>query len=462
MKKKIIILGIVCLLFIIGIIVLLNSNKKEKIYTTITLDINPSMEINLDKNDKVISVVALNDDAKDIINNDFKGMPLDDTIELITSDLIDNGFVEDNFVEIILYVDGNIKSEDVERKILNSFDKKQISTNIIVVESITEEDKKLAKEYNTSPAKISYIKTITEDNKNISIEDFSNKPVREIVETKRTGRYCDQGYTLEGDWCIKEIETVAAKTGEICPHDYLDYEGTCYETSRIEDTDTLLCRDEYNLEGKECIKNTVIDAVVTGYSCPVGEVRTRGEIGEAPYESGPAKETVCVDSENITHPVTICELPASDPTERISYGGRCYWHRAPVIESGCPGKIEVDGFCWDDASGIYLCPNNYNSNPRTADDNCYVVLDGVYPVPSSYRCDEEDMVLEGDKCVRVEKEEAFNKRKCSDGYTLIENDKCLNFDKTAPKEEGYVCEEENSRLNGNKCIIYDMVLAKKN
>lgn len=53
------------------------------------------------------------------------------------------------------------------------------------------EDEKLAKEYNVSPAKIAYIKTIVKENEGINVEDLANKSVSEINETKITGKYCE-------------------------------------------------------------------------------------------------------------------------------------------------------------------------------------------------------------------------------------------------------------------------------
>ena len=44
--------------------------------------------------------------------------------------------------------------------------------NIIVVKELSKEDKALAKKYNVSPAKISYIKEITSKNKKISIDNL--------------------------------------------------------------------------------------------------------------------------------------------------------------------------------------------------------------------------------------------------------------------------------------------------
>lgn len=462
MKKKLIIAIVICLMLIVGVVCLLNIRTKDKIFTTITLDINPSVEINLNKNNKVISVKALNKDAKDIVSKDLKGKSLDAAIDSITKNVIDKGYVDGDHVEVIIYSDGKVKNEEIENKIKDSFIKNEIAVDVISIKSISKEDKALAKELNISPAKAAYIKSITDENKNVKAEDLANKSVNELKETKETGRYCDSGYTLEGDWCVKEIEIIDPSEGEICPEGYMDYEGICYkEIPSNEKEDSLLCRDEFNLVGKDCIRRREIDAVVTEYTCPVGEIRTEAEVGIASWGSGPANNPVCVDSNSITRPVTVCELPASDPTERLYSGGQCYWHRAPVIESGCPGKIQVDGFCWDSAEGIYLCPNGNNNNTRTVDDYCYVVLD-VLPVPNGYRCDEEDMRLEGSICVKEEKEEPEKERYCETGYTLVNHDRCIKLDDTVDKVNGLVCRGEDERLKDGKCYKYEVVEAKQN
>ena len=80
MNKKIIIpIFIIIVIGFIGFIFWSNMT-----ISTITLDINPSIEINLKRNSKVKSVIALNDDAKDIINNDLFGKSLKDALKIIT------------------------------------------------------------------------------------------------------------------------------------------------------------------------------------------------------------------------------------------------------------------------------------------------------------------------------------------------------------------------------------------
>lgn len=457
MKKKIFISAIVCLIIIIGIIGFINWNNR--IVSTITLDINPSLRINIMKNGKVKNVVAINDDAKDIIKDNYTNKTLDETFELIANKLIDNGYVKDNNLDVILYVDGLINNEDVAKNIEFNFGKKDIHTDVIVIESINKEDEDLAEKYNISPAKANYLNTMLKDNENLIINSLIDKNVSELKETKETGNYCDKDYTLEGDFCIKEIGRENATFGKVCPIEYYEYNGKCYKETPIEETDTLKCRDEFTLEDGKCIRRTTVAADVIGYTCSKGEVRTKLEAGLSVKGAGDANDPVCVDPESETHPVSPCELPASNPTERMSYGGKCYWHRAPVIESGCPGKIQVNGYCWDDASNVYLCPSN--SAQKDKNEYCYTVLKNVKPTVIGYKCNNE-MTLNGSKCVKEEIELAEHERICQNEYTKVNNDRCINLQDTKTFVEGYICEKENSILKNNECIIYEKIAAKHN
>lgn len=455
MKKKIIIPIIVLLVLIIGIISFIILNNR--VVSTITIDINPSIEIGLNKKEKVVKVKALNEDAKKLVNKKYNNKTLDETFELLVTDLIDKGY--DNNMNVILYADGKIKDEDVSKKMEFIFGKKDIHAEIIVIEEITKEDKELAKKYNISPAKASYIKTIVKDKENISVDALANKSVNELNETQRTGKYCDSEYTLEGDWCIKEIDRIKASTGEICPNGYLEHEGKCYEEVGILEKDNYICRDEFTLKNDKCVRVHTMDAIPSKFTCTSGVEKTRLELGLTFAEAGDANYIVCVDTSNGTHPVSPCET--NDGTEYTYAGGTCYWHRAPVIAEGCPGKIQVNGECWDDASNILICVGardgrQYNSR----DEFCEGSIRYIDPVVSEYKCDDENAKLSGNKCVIEEIEDAEKERYCPNGYTLVNNDRCINYKKTANKENGFVCNGENVKLKGDTCVIYEMIEAK--
>ena len=80
-KKKIIfiILGVMvfCLALVLGYTIL--NNKKDnsvsiddKVESVITLDINPSIKLEINKDKQVINMISLNEDGKDIIINIIK------------------------------------------------------------------------------------------------------------------------------------------------------------------------------------------------------------------------------------------------------------------------------------------------------------------------------------------------------------------------------------------------------
>ena len=123
MKKIIILLVIIILLLVVGIFGCIKYTNK--IVSTITLDINPSIEINLNKSNKVVNVIALNEDAKDIIGSDLKGKTLDETIKLITNNVIEKGYAEKDYVGIILYSKGNVDNEKIKENIERIFSDKQ-------------------------------------------------------------------------------------------------------------------------------------------------------------------------------------------------------------------------------------------------------------------------------------------------------------------------------------------------
>ena len=471
MKKRVFIYILIILLLILGILFVLNNNK---IVSTITLDINPSIEINLMKNNQVKNVIGLNDEAKIVISDDLKGKTLDYALESIINNLIDKGFIESNDTEVILYSKGEIETKEIEIKLEEKFNKHQMHANVIVVENVTEEDEKLAKEYNISPAKVSYINSIidysNEDDRidipiseqrerELLTENYANKSISELKEMKDTGKHCDIGYTLEGDWCYKEINRVEASSGEVCPNGYTEQNGKCYEeTGILEKENTWVCGEDQVLNGTDCIYTEETDAIPVKFYCSKGETKTKLEMGLTSANAGDANDIVCVDLSKATHPVSPCE--AHDGTEYTKSGGKCYWHKAPIIASGCPGKVKVNGFCWDDATGIYICPGYRDGKQyKSRDEYCEHSIKYIEPTPSEYEC-QKDFTLSGNKCIRKIITKAQKERYCQDGYTKTNEDKCINYNKTTSKVDGFVCNGDNMRLKDNICIVYEIIESK--
>lgn len=460
MKKRIILSIVIFIFLAIGIIGVIFFNNRTM--STITLDINPSIEITLTRKGKIKNIKALNVDAKSIISKSMKGQSLDETLNDITDSLIKNGYAnEDERLEIIINSNGNLSNDSLEKKLKNIFNNKNIDSNIIVVDDISKEDIELSKKYNITTAKAAYINSIIKENDNLKISNIVNESVKELTETKNTGKFCEEGYTLEGDWCYKEVGKVPATSGEVCPRGFFEYEGICYKETGMIDGTKNVCNEEFTLDGEKCIRIIEKDAIPSKYSCTSGIAMTRLEAGLTTKTSGDANDIICVDTSNATHPMSPCEV--NDGTEYTISGGKCYWHRAPVIAAGCPGKVQIGSFCWDDASNILICVGardgkQYNSRNEYCEDS----VKYTNPKITEYRCEDKKATLVENKCIYKEIEDSHKERICPAGYTLVDNDRCIDTSKKENKVNGFVCEGENMRLKASSCIIYDIIESKSN
>ncbi len=187
-NKKIIIPIFVGLVVILsGVLVYLNLKKEEtevkrkfddKIVSTITIDINPSFKLELNKDNKAINILSLNDDAENIEINDYKGKDFDKVFDNITKELIEKEYVNEK-AYILLNIGGKIKEEDVKKVITDSFKSNNINAEIIVP-TITDSSKELAKKYNITESKAAYIEQIVKNNTKLKIEDIVENSVKDI------------------------------------------------------------------------------------------------------------------------------------------------------------------------------------------------------------------------------------------------------------------------------------------
>ena len=86
--------------------------NQPTVSTTVTLDVNPSIEIKADQEEIVLDVVALNEDAKIIMDDiEFEGTNLETTVNALIDSMIGNGYINKNTNSVLLSVDN--KDENV-------------------------------------------------------------------------------------------------------------------------------------------------------------------------------------------------------------------------------------------------------------------------------------------------------------------------------------------------------------
>lgn len=440
-NSKIIISIIILVFLVIGVIdyVYIKNIWEDKVTTIISLDINPSIEIRLTESKKVKRMIPINNDAIDILSNEYNGKTLDEALSLLVDKIMNKGYIEEDKVSIILNSKGDIESKEFETIIRGKFEEKNIYPEITVIEEITKEDEELAEKYNISKTKASFINSINIENDNEEIEKLINKTVKELKEVRNSGYYCDEGYILEGSICLKEIKRIKAKTGNVCPENYYEYEGICYEEKRAIEGEKDICPEDSELIGEECVRNMIMDS---NGICENGEYDIVND--------------VCHEEAYIADAYEFCRDPG-----RTLYDHKCLATK-PTINGGCLGNDKLlNGKCVNTRDDYYdaewKCPNgrvisNADGSLIFPDHKCY---EEKTSKPISYAC-EEGFILNDKKCTRTEINKPYKERFCPSGYTLVNNDRCIDFKNIKEKQNGYICDYKDSRLENDTCILYEI------
>ena len=192
-------LVVVALLIISGI-----NMQNEQVYaSTVTIDINPSIEIELDEDDLVIQVVALNDDGETIIERDinYQRMTVEEVVNRLVYQAVDRGYIDVDDLENVVLVHVEGKTEEIrlrvqsliESKMQQEMNKYSNQVHIISNQSNTltpsarEALRTEARSLEISVNKLLFIKRI--DNLDIadeySLEDLSKLNMRQLYRVEQ-------------------------------------------------------------------------------------------------------------------------------------------------------------------------------------------------------------------------------------------------------------------------------------
>ena len=126
--------------------------------TVVTIDINPSVQLELNANDKVLRYIALNDDAASLSLESIKGMAVEDAVEIVVSQAIEQGFInsEDLIDDYVLVttipVKGNPNNNaDIENKLEEKINESEVLQEVnVAFNKATKNELKAAKEKSVS------------------------------------------------------------------------------------------------------------------------------------------------------------------------------------------------------------------------------------------------------------------------------------------------------------------------
>ena len=163
-------------------------SNNYKVASTISLDVNPSVEITANKKEDVLAVSALNDDGRTIIGDmDFSGSSIDVTVNALIGSMLRNGYLTDLANSILISVDDSDAAHGaaLQKKIadevnailqVNAFDGAVLSQTVVKDSSV----QMLADEYGITVGKAQLVNEIVAGNPTRTFDELAQLSINEL------------------------------------------------------------------------------------------------------------------------------------------------------------------------------------------------------------------------------------------------------------------------------------------
>lgn len=151
----------------------------------VSLDVNPGIELNVDKNEKVISVSAVNDDGREVLSGmELDGTSFDVAVNAIIGSMLQHGYLDDTANSILLSVSGvdgydadKLQAELTERV------SKRLSDCAVLSQNVSDADSELvekANKYGITVGKAKLIEEIVSSNSRHNFEELVGLTINEL------------------------------------------------------------------------------------------------------------------------------------------------------------------------------------------------------------------------------------------------------------------------------------------
>lgn len=160
-------------------------------YAIVSVDINPSLEFQIDKKEIVKKIKALNNDGEELLDEKMIGMKIEEAILYSIKTAFNKKYIN-NANNVVLISEMMMDNKEVkslkvmEDKINEKIDEDEEikDINLIYIQS-DKEDLKKARENKVSIGKYEVYKVLSNNNSNLKIEDIKDKKVSDIVKENK-------------------------------------------------------------------------------------------------------------------------------------------------------------------------------------------------------------------------------------------------------------------------------------
>lgn len=199
-----------CLALLLGCMGLLSHNRANRVTAVVELDVNPSIQLSINHEERVLSVTAGNEDALRVLNGmDLTGVQLDVAVNALIGSLLRCGYISELANSILISVEGGESAAALQQRLSDEIDAllAGFGVNGSVLSQTLSTDEQiaaLAGMYDISRGKAALIAELLDKNATLRAEELAGLSIHalnlllESGETpqviSRTGTASDGGY----------------------------------------------------------------------------------------------------------------------------------------------------------------------------------------------------------------------------------------------------------------------------
>ena len=173
--------------------------QAHAVASVVSLDVNPSIELEVSRNEKVLACVPLNEDAKAILADmsngaDLKGAKLDVAVNAIVGSLVRNGYLDSISSAIMISVEDKdaARAEKLQRELTSAVDgvlQTSEAKAAVLTQTLTQDAgrEQQARENNISTGKAALVNRVLELNSTLKFDELAKLSVEELKDLAEAG-----------------------------------------------------------------------------------------------------------------------------------------------------------------------------------------------------------------------------------------------------------------------------------
>ena len=167
--------------------------------SVVSLDVNPSFKLKVNRSEKVLAGAPLNEDAKEILADmgygaDLKGAKLDVAVNAIVGSLVRNGYLDSISSAIMISVEDKdtARAEKLQRELTTTVDdvlQTSASRATVLTQTLTEdtEREQQAQKNHISTGKAALVNRVLAINPSLGFDELANLSVEELMDLAENG-----------------------------------------------------------------------------------------------------------------------------------------------------------------------------------------------------------------------------------------------------------------------------------